>query len=126
MSVPGHSLQGRPSGKSSHVRRDAESGSQFRTLAATLIMRYELNDFEWTAIKHRLPNKPCGVRPVNAPRVLKGTFWVLRSDTPCATCPRIMRHAQHATITSFVGEGWRLGRDHGCTDRTQLTMPECS
>jgi hypothetical protein len=32
----GHSLQGRPSGKFSHVRCDAESGSQFRTLAATL------------------------------------------------------------------------------------------
>ena len=36
MSVPGHSLQGRPSGKFSHERGDAESGSQFRTLAATL------------------------------------------------------------------------------------------
>jgi hypothetical protein len=36
MSHEGHSLQGRPSGKSSHVRCDAESGSQFRTLAATL------------------------------------------------------------------------------------------
>jgi hypothetical protein len=32
----GHSLQGRPSGKFSHERGDAESGSQFRTLAATL------------------------------------------------------------------------------------------
>jgi hypothetical protein len=28
------------------------------------IMRYELNDFEWTAIKPMLPNKPCGVRRV--------------------------------------------------------------
>jgi hypothetical protein len=33
MSDLGHSLQGRPSGKSRHVRCDAESGSQFRTLA---------------------------------------------------------------------------------------------
>jgi transposase len=32
----GHSLQGRPSGKSSHVRGDAGSGSQFRALPATL------------------------------------------------------------------------------------------
>src|SRR5207245_8079781 len=30
MSVQGASLQGRPSGKSSHVRCDAESGSQFK------------------------------------------------------------------------------------------------
>jgi hypothetical protein len=36
MTALGHSLQGRPRGKSSHVRCDAESGSQFRTLAATL------------------------------------------------------------------------------------------
>jgi transposase len=26
------------------------------------IMRYELNDSEWTAIKPLLPNKPLGVR----------------------------------------------------------------
>ena len=31
-----HSPPGRSSGKSSHVRADAESGSQFRKLAATL------------------------------------------------------------------------------------------
>jgi hypothetical protein len=36
MTVRGHSLQGRPSGKSSHVRCDAESVGQFRMLAATL------------------------------------------------------------------------------------------
>jgi hypothetical protein len=34
-----HSLQGRPSGKSSHVRGDAGSGSQFRMLPATLRQR---------------------------------------------------------------------------------------
>jgi hypothetical protein len=26
------------------------------------IMRYELSDYEWTAIKPMPPNKPCGVR----------------------------------------------------------------
>ena len=38
-------------------------------------MRYELNDFEWTAIKPMLPNKPRGVRRVNDRRVLNGIFW---------------------------------------------------
>ena len=36
-------------------------------------MRYELTDYEWTAIKPMLPNKPRGDR-----RVLNGIFWVLR------------------------------------------------
>jgi hypothetical protein len=34
-------------------------------------VRYALNDFEWTAIKPMLPNKPCGVRRVND-RVMAG------------------------------------------------------
>ncbi len=38
------------------------------------IMRYELSDFEWTAIKPMLPNKTCGVRRVNDRRVLNGIF----------------------------------------------------
>jgi hypothetical protein len=29
------------------------------------IIRYELSDYEWTAIKPMLPNKPRGVRRVN-------------------------------------------------------------
>jgi len=37
-------------------------------------MRYELNDFEWTAIKPMLPNKPRSVRRVNDRRVLNGIF----------------------------------------------------
>jgi transposase len=45
-------------------------------------MRYELSDYEWTAIKPMLPNKPRGVRPVNDRRVLNGIFWVLRSGAP--------------------------------------------
>jgi hypothetical protein len=35
------------------------------------IMRHELSDYEWTAIKPMLPNKPRGVRRVNDRRVLK-------------------------------------------------------
>ncbi len=46
------------------------------------IMRYELSDYEWTAIKPMLPNKPRGVRRVNDRRVLNGIFWVLCSGAP--------------------------------------------
>jgi transposase len=45
-------------------------------------MRYELSDFEWTAIKPMLPNKPRGVRRVNDRRVLDGIF--LGSAFRCA------------------------------------------
>jgi hypothetical protein len=37
-------------------------------------MRYELSDYEWTAIRPMLPNKPRGVRRVNDRRVL-GAFF---------------------------------------------------
>jgi transposase len=50
-------------------------------------MRYELGDYEWTAIKPMLPNKPRGVRRVNDHRVLNGIFWVLRSDAPWRDLP---------------------------------------
>jgi transposase len=42
-------------------------------------MRHELTDYEWTAIRPMLPNKPRGVPRVNDRRVLNGIFWVLRS-----------------------------------------------
>jgi transposase len=45
-------------------------------------MRYELTDYEWTAIKPMLPNKPRGVPRANDRRVLNGIFWVLRSGAP--------------------------------------------
>jgi hypothetical protein len=40
-------------------------------------MRFELSDFEWTAIKPMLPNKTRSVRRVNDRRVLNGIFWAL-------------------------------------------------
>ena len=57
-------------------------------------MRYELTDYEWTAIKPMLPNKPRGIPRVNDRRVLNGIFWVLS-----------------------LAAGWRLGPDHGCAGR---------
>jgi di/tricarboxylate transporter len=40
-------------------------------------MRFELSDFEWTAIKPMLPNKTRSVRRANDRRVLNGIFWAL-------------------------------------------------
>jgi transposase len=51
------------------------------------IMRYELSDFEWAAIKPMLPNKPRGVPRANDRRVLNGIFWVLRSGAPWRDLP---------------------------------------
>ena len=41
-------------------------------------MRYELSDYEWTAIKlMQLPNNPRGVQRAKTVASFKGTFWVL-------------------------------------------------
>jgi hypothetical protein len=56
-------------------------------------MRYELSDYEWTAIKPMLPNKPRGIRRVNDRRVLNGIF---------CSVPLV-------TIASFVGGGLACG-----------------
>src|SRR4029077_15927463 len=55
--------------------------------ARARIMRYELTDHEWAAIKPMLPNKPRGVPRVDNRRVLKGIFWVLRSGAPWRDLP---------------------------------------
>jgi transposase len=51
------------------------------------MMRYELTNHEWAAIKPMLPNKPRGVARVNDRRVLNGIFWVLRSGAPWRDVP---------------------------------------
>jgi transposase len=53
------------------------------------IMRYELTDDKWAAIRPRLPNKPRGIPRVNNRRVLNGIFWVLRSGAPWLELPDI-------------------------------------
>jgi hypothetical protein len=50
------------------------------------IMRYDLTDFEWAAIRLLLPNKPRGIR-VDDQRVLNGIFWVIRSGAPSRDLP---------------------------------------
>ena len=72
-------------------------------------MRYELSDYEWTAIKPMLPNKPRGVRRVNDRRVLNGIFWVLRSGAPWRDLPKSMVPAPPVTIASFGGGGLASG-----------------
>ena len=52
------------------------------------VMRYELTDYEWFAIKPLLANKPRGVPRVDDRRVLNGIFWVLRSGAPWRDLPR--------------------------------------
>jgi transposase len=66
-------------------------------------MRYELSDYEWTAIKPMLPNKSRGVRRVNDRRVLNGIFWVLRSGAPWRDLPATYGPRTTVTIASFGG-----------------------
>jgi Putative transposase of IS4/5 family (DUF4096) len=66
------------------------------------IMRYELSNYEWTAIKPMLPNKSRGVR-INDPRVLNGIFWVLRYGAPWRDLPETYGPAPPVTIASFGG-----------------------
>jgi transposase len=72
-------------------------------------MRYELSDYEWTAIKPMLPNKPRGVQRANDRRVLNGIFWILRQVRHGAICQRHMVPAPLVTIASFVGGGLASG-----------------
>jgi transposase len=72
------------------VKEEVEFGCQPVIQAPKLepgIMRYELADYEWAAIKPFLPNKPRGVPRVNDRRVLNGIFWVLRSGAPWRDLP---------------------------------------
>src|SRR5256714_2746191 len=63
-------------------------GSKFNPpILERWIMRYELTDQEWSAIKLMLPNKPRGVPRVNDRRILNGIYWVLRSGAPWRDLP---------------------------------------
>jgi transposase len=54
-------------------------------------MRYELTDFEGTAIRPFLPHKPRGVPRADDRRVLNGIFWILRSGAPWRDLPGSFR-----------------------------------
>ena len=85
-------------------------------------MRYELSDYEWTAIKPMLPNKPRGVRRVNDRRVLNGIFWVLRSGAPWRDLPVCYGPRTTATTVSSGGEGPEYGTG-SWTHLPPLMMP---
>ena len=53
------------------------------------VMRYDLSDGEWNAIRVMLPNKLRGVARVDNRRVLNGIFWLLRSGAPWRDLPDI-------------------------------------
>ena len=72
-------------------------------------MRYELTDFEWTAIKPFLPNKPRGV-----PRAMTGAYSTAYSGSsdparPGATCRKPLALIRPVTIASFAGDGLASG-----------------
>jgi transposase len=68
-------------------------------------MRYELTDYEWTAIKSMLPNKPRGIPRVDDRRVLNGIFWVLRSGASWRDLPGALAPTLPATTALFAGAG---------------------
>jgi transposase len=77
-------------------------------------MRYELSDYEWTAIKPMLPNKPRGVRRVNDRRVLNGIFWVLFRRAMARPARDLWPTHHLLQSLRSLAAGWRLGPDHGC------------
>jgi len=79
-------------------------------------MRCELSDYERTAIKPMLLNKPRGVRRVNDRRVLSGIFWILRSGAPWRDLPETYGPRMLQSLRA-VAACWRLGPDHGCAGR---------
>jgi hypothetical protein len=65
-----------PIGKQKHaLQPNLQAVIQTLKLGARIV-RYELTDGEWAAIKPMLPNKPRGVPRVNDRRVLNGILWV--------------------------------------------------
>ena len=66
-------------------------------------MRYELSDYEWTAIKPMLPNKLRSVRRASDRRVLNGIFGFCDQVRRGATCQRPTVPAPLVTIASFAG-----------------------
>jgi transposase len=50
-------------------------------------MRYDLTDFEWSAIEPVLPKGRPGPRRKDDRRIMNGVFWVLRTGAPWRDLP---------------------------------------
>jgi transposase len=84
-------------------------------------MRYELTDFEWSAIRPFLPNNLRGVPTVNGRRALNGMFWILRSGAPwrdlpegfgpCTTCYKGFVRWRMAGIWELIMEALAEAHD---------------
>jgi transposase len=71
-------------------------------------MHYELSDYEWTAIKPMLPDKPRGVRRVNDRRVLRsGAPWrdLPENYGPRTTCYNRFVRWRRAGVWDHVMDG---------------------
>src|SRR5512133_2809394 len=73
-------------------------------------MRYDLTDFEWSAIEPLLPTDRRGPKPQNNRRVLNGIFWVLRTGAPWRDLPE--RYGPYTT--AYKAQGRHLGSPDGC------------
>jgi transposase len=98
-----------------HVEPDCRAVIQAPKPKSSKIMRYELTDYEWAAIKPMLPNKPRGVPRVNDRRILNGIFWVLRSGAPWRDLPNafgpytcVYRKLKRGRSGGEVRPGWRV------------------
>ena len=72
-------------------------------------MRYELNDYEWSAIRPMLPNKPRGIPRVDDRRILNSIFWVCAQARRGAICQTATVPLRLATTASFAGGGLACG-----------------
>jgi transposase len=68
-------------------------------------MKYGLTDFEWTAIRPFLPNKPRGV-PRSQRRVLNGFFWILRTGARWRDLPEGLGLTRPAATLYLLADGW--------------------
>jgi putative transposase len=69
--------------------------------------RFDLMDFEWSAMQPLLPNRPRGVPRVDDRRVLNGIFWRLRTGAPWADIPE--RHGPHTTCVNRFNRWRKVG-----------------
>jgi hypothetical protein len=78
------------------------------------IMRYELSDYEWTAIKPMLPNKPRGVRTA------LGLSAEIRSSHGCFQIrPPTIQPGQHPKLHRASEDGPDIGDEYKRQDSEQ-------